>query len=148
MSVMKQFFVRRLSTASSETNIKSHFWSRSRSQTNLSEDHQSSRSQEECVIYYMGYSYAKDAQAVIKMVRLSAATHKRVKLSYRDLQNHSLSVYDEDGERVLSSALRCIQDINRGSSDCFAVTFAAGPLAKQCHVFQAKSNREVSGCVC
>ena len=30
-----------------------------------------------------------------------------------------------------------------GYSDCLAVSFAVGHYAKQCHAFQAKSNREV-----
>ena len=89
----------------------------------------------------------RELQAVIKTIRHTAATHKQVKLSYRDLKSHSLSVTDGDGEKLLISALHCIQDINRGSGDCVAVTFAAGPLAKQCHVFQARSSREVI-CVC
>lgn len=37
-------------------------------------------------------------------------------------------------------------DANKGGySDCLAVALGTGHYAKQCHAFQAKSNREVRG---
>lgn len=35
-----------------------------------------------------------------------------------------------------------------GYSDCLAISFAVGHYAKQCHAFQAKSNREVNFFIC
>ena len=54
-----------------------------------------------------------------------------------------------EGDRsVLHSFLldigQCVQSTSKdGFSDCLAISVLSGPLALQCHVFQAKSTKEV-----
>ena len=102
----------------------------------------------EKVVHYLGYIYiddpksAKEVNGAIKAVRLSTVTPYLVKIAERD---GSFSVTNADGEKLLISPMHCIYDANKGKSECFAVAFISGRYAKQCHVFQARSSREVSG---
>ena len=99
-------------------------------------------------LHYLGYSYiddprsTKDVHESITAVRESSATEKVVQLSFH---KDSLVVL-EGAEKLLMSPFHfiyhCAQDI-KGSS-CFGVAFGSGHYMKQCHVFQAKSDREVS----
>ena len=104
----------------------------------------------EHTVFYMGYAHidepksGKEIQATIRNVRQSMNIHKAVLFQHR---NGTLNVSESSGEKLLVFPLHCIahctHDMNRGSSDCLAVTFSSGHYAKQCHVFQAMSSREV-----
>ena len=99
------------------------------------------------ILRYLGYSCiddprsTRDVQESITAVRESNAADKVVQLSFH---KDSLVVL-EGTEKLLHSPLHsvyhCAQD-TKGSS-CFGVTFGSGHYMKQCHVFQAKSDREV-----
>ncbi len=105
----------------------------------------------EHIVYYLGYSYieepksSKEIQAVAKTVRHTMTAHKAVRMQFED---GMLTIHEHNGEKFLVSPLRSIahstHDIMKGSNDCIAVTFRSGRYAKQCHVFQAHSSREVS----
>ena len=53
----------------------------------------------------------------------------------------------DEGEEYLTcplvQVLSCVQHSSQGFNDCFGVLFGTGSFAQQCHVFQAKSSREV-----
>lgn len=105
-------------------------------------------SKREQSLYYMGYVHiddlrsAREIQSAIRTVRYSTTARKMVKVTQ---QNGFLSVSDSNGDKLLEPALHCIHDLHQ-LLDCLAVTFASGSFAKQCHVFQASSNREVREC--
>ena len=99
------------------------------------------------VVQYLGFAHVEDpksmreAQAVIKSVRTSSSAHQQVRLLCQD---YSLVVLETDGDQLLVSPLFCVQEVVRSLGDSVAVTFASGRYATQCHVFQARSSREVS----
>ena len=101
------------------------------------------------VFFYLGYSHieepksGKEIHAIVRTVCDTMTVHKAVRLH---LEEGMLTVYEQDGEKLLVSPLRSVAhcDVSKGSSECFVVTFKSGHYAKQCHVFQAKANKEVS----
>ena len=102
-------------------------------------------------VCYMGFAQiddpknAKEIQGIIKTVKETTMAQKPVKFTYKD---GLLSVLEMSSERLLVCQLFHIAQCVHGFSDCFAVAFSGGHYGKQCHVFQAKSSREVSVCVC
>ncbi len=109
------------------------------------------RDDSEHVVYYLGYSVIEDPksnkeiQAVVRTVRHTMTAHKAVRLQFEE---GMLTIYEYSGEKLLLTPLRsiahCTNDVTKGSNDCLVVTFRSGRYAKQCHVFQANSSREVS----
>ena len=102
-------------------------------------------------VCYMGFAQiedpksVKEIQGVIKTVRETTVAQKPVKFIYKD---GLLTVLEMGSERLLVCPLSHIAQCAHGFSDCFAIAFSGGHYGKQCHVFQAKSSREVSVCVC
>ena len=42
--------------------------------------------------------------------------------------------------------MQVVHDVNKGGfNDTLAISFSTGHYTKQCHAFQARTNREVSG---
>lgn len=109
------------------------------------------RDDSEHVVFYLGFSHiddpksSKDIQAVVRTVRHTMTAHKAVSIQFEE---GMLTIYEQSGEKLLVTPLRSVahsaHDILKGSTDCLAVTFRSGRYAKQCHVFQANTSREVS----
>ena len=105
---------------------------------------------------YLGYVMVdeprnpRDISAAVRNVMATTSTHKNVTISYRD---GVLSVSDENDDRLILAPSQHVaivtQDSSRNSytdnsSCCIVVGFNNGRYKNQSHVFQAKSNREVS----
>ena len=147
-------FVRRMSNASIDlhhhhrrpqrSSLREHGHKRSHSDTGNSFPREAPGYH---VVHYMGYAHIEDpksfreAQAAIKHVLASNPAHRLIKLLHPD---GTMVILDSDGERLFFTELVCVQDVVRGYGDSIAVTFSSGRYAKQCHVFQAHSSREVS----
>ena len=105
---------------------------------------------------YLGYVTVeeprnpRDISAAVRNVMATTMTHKNVTISYRD---GVLSVSDEDDDRFILAPSQHVaivtQDSSRNSytdnsNCCIVIGFNNGRYKNQSHVFQAKSNREVS----
>ena len=105
-----------------------------------------------CSLEYLGYTYVKDARS-LREIQTAISTVKQTSLN-RDLwvsftvKAGMLSVYETTGETLITSSVACIAqcvcELNRSRNDCLAISFSSGHNSKQCHVFQAKSARQVS----
>ena len=146
-------FVRRFSSTSLEVPYpgKHSKGGRERSISELYEAPQVSRGPR-ANLEYLGYTYIDDPKSVreiqsaIRTVKQTSLTHNHwVSLS---LKSGTIKVVETTGETLITSSVTCIAqcvcELNRGFGDCLAITFTAGHNAKQCHVFQAKSTKEVS----
>lgn len=101
-------------------------------------------------LLYHGYSTMTElrsqpeAMAALKTVKQTSCEQQVVQIKCRGTE---LSVVDAKDEQLLSCSLlsvaQCVQETTHGFSDCIAVVFSSGAWAGQCHVFQAKSPREV-----
>ena len=101
---------------------------------------------------YLGYTYVKDPHS-IREIHTAIRTVRQTSLSRNHWVNLSvksgmLTVYETTGETLIMSSVACIAqcvcELSRALSECLAITFSAGHNSKQCHVFQARSSREVS----
>ena len=105
---------------------------------------------------YLGYVMVdeprnpRDISAAVRNVMATTITHKNVTLSYGD---GVLTVSDENDDRLILAPSQHVaivtQDSSRNSytdnsNCCIVVGFNNGKYKNQSHVFQAKSNREVS----
>ena len=155
-------FVRRFSSASLDIASHGKKDNRERSVSELVESNESLKISPDSTLEYLGYTYVKDARS-LREIQTAIRTVKQTSLN-RDhwvgcaVKTGMLLVQDmSSGEMLLMSSVACIAqcvcELNRALNDCLAVTFSSGHNAKQCHVFQAKSPREVSyisvapGCV-
>lgn len=103
----------------------------------------------EHLLHYLGYAWVdeprstKELQSGIRFVHASNLVQKSVSVTY---VNGNLNVSEVSGDRVLVSPLHFIAQVlpdDMKGSSCLAISFMAGPNNNQCHVFQAKTNREV-----
>ena len=82
--------------------------------------------------------------AALQTVKQTSREQQVVQVKCRGTE---LSVVDAKDEQLLACSLlsvaQCVQETTHGFSDCIAVVFSSGAWAGQCHVFQAKSPREV-----
>jgi hypothetical protein len=102
-------------------------------------------------VLYLGFATLTDARAVnevpraIENVKTSTVDQINAHISF---QGNHLNVNDGDHQVILSSPLinisQCVQHSQKGFNDCFGLAFNSGPWIKQCHIFQAKSDKEVS----
>ena len=145
-------FVRRFSSASLDMVPQGKKDSRDRSVSELVESSESVKISPDSNLEYLGYTYVKDARS-LREIQTAIRTVKQTSLN-RDhwvglvVKAGMLLVQDMTGEMLIMSSVACIAqcvcELNRALNDCLAVTFSSGHNAKQCHVFQAKSAREVS----
>ena len=101
---------------------------------------------------YLGYTYVKDPNS-IREIHTAIRTVKQTSLSRNHWVNLAvksgmLTVYETTGETLIMSSVGCIAqcvcELSRALNECVAITFSSGHNSKQCHVFQARSSREVS----
>ena len=145
-------FVRRFSSASLDMAPQGKKDGRERSVSELVESSESVKISPDSNLEYLGYTYVKDARS-LREIQTAIRTVKQTSLN-RDhwvglvVKAGMLLVQDTTGEMLIMSSVACIAqcvcELNRALNDCLAVTFSSGHNAKQCHVFQAKSAREVS----
>ena len=145
-------FVRRFSSASLDMAPAGKKDNRERSVSELVESTESIRISPDSGLEYLGYTYVKDARSV-REIQMAIRTVKQTSLN-RDhwvglaVRAGMLVVQDTSGEMLIMSSVACIAqcacELNRVLNDCLAITFGSGHNAKQCHVFQARSPREVS----
>ena len=87
----------------------------------------------------------RDALASIHIVKQTSHTQRPVPLLCKGVE---LRVMGQEEEELLTCGLvhmvQCIHHTAQGFSDCLGLVFSSGPWALQCHVFQAKTPREVS----
>ena len=106
-------------------------------------------------LLYLGHAVLSDARAssevtlAIMAVKQSPTDQKRVQIYCQGPQLYVKERMGEEGEQeLLTSPLtnisQCLQHTAQGFNDCFGLVFSSGPWIKQCHIFQAKSNKEVS----
>ena len=106
---------------------------------------------------YLGYVTVdeprnpRDISAAVRNVMATTITQKNVTISYGD---GILSVCEENGDRLILCPFQHVaivtQDTSRNSytdnsNCCIVVGFQNGRYKNQSHVFQTKTNREVSG---
>ena len=147
-------FVRRFSSASLDLAPTGKKESRDRSASELVESTESAKISPDSTLEYLGYTYVKDARSV-REIQTAIRTVKQTSLN-RDhwvgmaIRAGVLVVQDTTGEMLIMSSVACIAqcvcELNRAINDTLAITFSSGHNSKQCHVFQAKSAREVSFC--
>lgn len=144
-------FVRRFSSASLDLPQPGKKSSRDRSVSELVESTESVRSVSHSDLEYLGYTYVKDPRS-LREIQTAIRTVKQTSLNRNHwvqlvVKSGMLSVHETNGEALIMSSVACIAhcacELNRVLNDCLAITFASGHNAKQCHVFQARSAREV-----
>ena len=95
----------------------------------------------------------REALAIVQQVKQTSREQKPVQLT---CAGSEISVVERRKDTILSCSLlcvaQCVQETTQGFSDCIAVSFTSGAWMGECHVFQAKSSREVllnsfSGCM-
>lgn len=93
----------------------------------------------------------KDISAAVRNVMATALNQKNVTITF---DQGVLTVAEESGDQLILCSFQHVaivtQDSSRNSymensSCCLVMGFHSGRYAKQCHVFQAKTNREVGG---
>ena len=100
---------------------------------------------------YLGYTYVEDPrspreiQSAIKTVKQTSVTHNHwVSVS---LSSVAITITEATGALLITCPLgcvsQCVSELNRGFSDCIAMSFSGGHHSKQCHVFQAHTSKEV-----
>lgn len=86
----------------------------------------------------------KEALSTVQFVKQTSREQRPVQIRCRGTE---VTVTDSREEQLLACSLlsvaQCVQETVHGFSDCIAVAFSSGAWAGQCHVFQAKSPREV-----
>lgn len=147
-------FVRRFSSASLDLAPHGKKENRERSSSELVESPDgAAKINPRTSVEYLGYTYVKDPRST-REIHTAIRTVKQTSLNrdhwvYVIVNGGMLTVYDALGETLIMSSVACIAqcvcELNRQFSDCLAITFSSGHYAKQCHVFQAKSSREVRG---
>ena len=92
----------------------------------------------------------KDISATVRNVMATALNHKNVTITF---DQGVLTVAEETGDRLILCPFQHVaivtQDTSRNSYTessgcCLVMGFHSGRYANQSHVFQAKTNREVS----
>ena len=100
---------------------------------------------------YLGYTYVEDPrspreiQSAIKTVKQTSVTHNHwVSVA---LSSVAITITEATGALLITCPLgcvsQCVSELNRGFSDCIAMSFSGGHHSKQCHVFQARTSKEV-----
>ena len=144
-------FVRRFSSVSLDLPPPVKKDGRERSVSEVVESTESAKSSTRTNLEYLGYTYVKDARS-LREIQTAIRTVKQTSLKKSHWVNFTvkagmLSVYETTGETLIMSSVACIAqcacELNRALNDCLAVTFSSGHNAKQCHVFHARSAREV-----
>lgn len=145
-------FVRRFSSASLDIPASGKKDPRDRSVSELVESTESIKINPKSNLEYLGYTYVKDTRS-LKEIQTAIRTVKQTSLNRNlwvnlTIKSGMISVHDTtSGETIVMSSIACIAqcvcELNRAWNDCLAITFNSGHNAKQCHVFQAKSAREV-----
>ena len=86
----------------------------------------------------------RESLASVHIVKQTSRTQRPVQLLCKGAE---LRVLSHEEEELLTCALfhlvQCVQHTAQGFSDCLGLVFSSGPWALQCHVFQAKTPREV-----
>lgn len=101
-------------------------------------------------LLYLGHSVLTDAKAsdevpvAIRTVKQSPTDQKIVQIVSQGIQLYVKEKEQELLTSPLTNISQCIQHTEEGFSDCFGLVFNSGPWIKQCHIFQAKSDKEVS----
>ena len=105
----------------------------------------------EYLLVYLGYAWveesrsAKELQVGIKNVLANRLTQRSVSVTHQD---GYLTVREISGDKLLDSPLHFIAQVTpddiKGVGQFLAIGFLGGHYNNQCHVFKAKSNREVS----
>ena len=105
----------------------------------------------EYLLLYLGYALVgeprstKELQAVVRNVQASSLTQRTVSVTH---SNGDLIVREISGDKLLESPLQYVAQVApddiKGSGHCLAISFHSGHNDNQCHVFQTKTNREVS----
>lgn len=105
----------------------------------------------EYLLTYLGYSWVteprstKELHSGIRNVQANRLVQRSVSVTH---SNHLLTVREISGDKLLESLLQNVAQVApddiKGSGQCLAVSFHSGHYNNQCHVFQAKTNREVS----
>ena len=151
MMAMRKF-VRRFSSVSLDLPPPGRKDGRERSSSELVGSTESTRYDPRTNLEYLGYTYVEDPRS-LREIQTAIRTVKQTSLNRNHWVNLTVksgmfSVYETTGETLIMSSVACIAqcgcELNKGLSDCLAVTFSSGHNAKQCHVFQARSAREVS----
>ena len=104
----------------------------------------------EHLLCYLGYAWVdeprstKELQAGIRFVHASNLVQKSVSVTHYD---GNLTVREISGDKLLESPLHFVAQVApddiKGSGQCLAISFLSGHNNNQCHVFRAKTNREV-----
>lgn len=146
-------FVRRFSSASLDMPQHAKKENRERTSSELVDSSESVKLHPRTNMEYLGYTYVKDPRSA-REIHTAIRTVKQTSLNrnhwiYIVINSGMLSVYETNGDSLIMSSVACIAqcvcELHRQLSDCLAITFSSGHNAKQCHVFQAKSTREVRG---
>ena len=145
-------FVRRFSSASLEVPYTVKKDARDRTGSDLVSSTELHKGWPRSNLEYLGYTYVKDPHSV-REINTAIRTVKQTSLSRNHWVNLSvksgmLTVYETTGETLIMSSVACIAqcvcELSRALNECLAITFSSGHNSKQCHVFQARSSREVS----
>lgn len=144
-------FVRRFSSASLDLPQPGKKNPRDRTTSEFVESTDSMRSVSHSELEYLGYTYVKDPRS-LREIQTAIRTVKQTSLNRNHwvvltVKSGILTVFETSGEPLITSSVACIAhcvcELNRVLNDCLAITFSSGHNAKQCHVFQAHSAREV-----
>ena len=101
-------------------------------------------------LLYLGHAVLTDAKAseevpvAIRTIKQTSTDPKIVQIINQGLQLYVREKEQELLTSPLTNISQCVQHTQEGFSDCFGLVFNSGPWFKQCHIFQAKSNKEVS----
>lgn len=109
----------------------------------------------EHLLCYLGYAWVdeprstKELQAGIRFVHASNLVQKSVSVTHF---GGNLIVREISGDKLLESPLHFVAQVApddiKGSGQCLAISFLSGHNNNQCHVFRAKTNREVGELCC
>ena len=101
-------------------------------------------------LLYLGHAVLNDSRAseelavAVMQVKQTSNAQKVVQIL---CQANQLYVKEGDKEIISSpftNISQCVQHTEQGFNDCLGLVFNSGPWFKQCHVFQAKTSKEVS----
>ena len=87
-----------------------------------------------------------EAVQLLQLVKQTSSQQRLVLVSCRGTELSVVDAKDEQDQLLscsLLSVAQCIQESSHGFNDCIAVSYTSGAWAGQCHVFQAKTPREV-----
>lgn len=107
-------------------------------------------------LLYLGHEMIPDVRAADKVLAaIMAVKQSPTDQSVVQIFCQGTQLYVKEGNKeILTSPLtnisQCSHHSEQGFNDCFGLVFSSGPWFKQCHIFQAKSSKEVyiHTCIC